>query len=148
MACHSYESDFWYSEVRKWQAIYYLVGGFTPKPLLKGVAVMKRLRSHPVSFRLSDEEYEKFKIKLSKSKLTQTEFFIQAINNQKIMVINSFVPILTELKRQGVNLNQLTHYKNEYSAVTEQELNKSLHDCRVIYRKLYQLADKINNLGE
>lgn len=70
------------------------------------------------------------------------------MKNQKIIVIDSFIPLLTELKRQGVNLNQLTHFKNEYSAVTEQELNKSLHDCRVIYRKLYQLADKISNLGE
>ena len=32
MACHRKGLTFGYSEVRKWQAIYYLVGGFTPKP--------------------------------------------------------------------------------------------------------------------
>ena len=37
MACHRVGLTFGYSEVRKWQAIYYLVGGFTPKPPLKGV---------------------------------------------------------------------------------------------------------------
>lgn len=39
MARHRVGLTFGNSEVRKWQAIHYLVGGFTPKPLLKGVVV-------------------------------------------------------------------------------------------------------------
>ena len=73
---------------------------------------MKRKRSHNVSVRLSDEEYER----------------------------------LVELKRQGTNLNQLTHRINEYSPVTQQEINNALQDCRACYQRVYSMTDKITDL--
>ncbi len=146
MACHIYKFDFWYSEVRKWQAIHYLVGGFAPKPPMKGVHPMKRKRSHQISFRLSDEEYQKFQYKLSHSDMTQTEFFIHAINGQKIRIIKAYIPLLAELKRQGTNLNQLTHRINEYSPVTQQEINNTLQDCRACYHTVYKITEEVNDL--
>ena len=108
---------------------------------------MNRKRTHQVSFRLSDDEFQLLQYKLSRSKMNKTNFFIFAIRNQKILVVEDYVPILAELKRQGSNLNQVAHQLNQYINVPRQEITNTLHDCRACYRKLYQISDKISNTG-
>ncbi|MBQ5563507.1 MAG: plasmid mobilization relaxosome protein MobC, partial [Clostridia bacterium] len=116
-----------------------------PSPLERS-PTMKRKRSHNVSVRLSDEEYERLQYKLSHSDMTLTEFLIKAINGQQIRIIKAYIPLLAELKRQGTNLNQLTHRINEYSSVTQQEINNALQDCRACYQRVYSMTDKITDL--
>ena len=107
---------------------------------------MKRKRSHNVSVRLSDEEYARLQYKLSHSGMTLTDFLIRAVNGQKISIIKSYIPLLAELKRQGSNLNQLTRRINEYSPVTQLEINNALQDCRACYQRVYSMTDKITDL--
>ena len=116
-----------------------------PSPRERSPA-MKRKRSHNVSVRLSDEEYERLQYKLSHSGLTLTEFLINAINGQKINYVKGYIPLIAELKRHGNNLNQLTHRINEYSEVTQQEINNTLQECRECYKKIYQMTVKVTNL--
>ena len=109
---------------------------------------MNRKRSHQVSFRLSDDEFQLLQYKLSRSKMNKTNFFIYAIRNQKILVVEDFVPILAELKRQGSNLNQVAHRFNQYIRVPDEVITNTLNDCRACYAKLFKLADKISNVGD
>ena len=113
----------------------------------KGEITMNRKRSHQVSFRLSDEEYQMLMYKLSQSKMNKTSFFIFAIRNQKIIVVEDYVQILAELKRQGNNLNQIAHRFNQYIRVPDEEILSTLNDCRACYRKLHQISYKISNTG-
>ena len=87
---------------------------------------MKRTRSHQVSFRLNDKEYALLRRKLASSGLSLTEFFIETISKGKVIVISDYIPLLSELKRQGVNLNQLTRRINQFSPTTEQEIITTL----------------------
>ena len=80
---------------------------------------MKRTRSHQVSFRLNDKEYALLQRKLAASGKSLTEFFIETISKGKVIVINDFIPLLLELKRQGVNLNQLVRRANQFSPLSE-----------------------------
>lgn len=109
---------------------------------------MRRNRSHQVSFRLSDDEYQILQYKLTQCKMNKTNFFIFAIHNQKILVVEDFVPILAELKRQGSNLNQIAHRFNQYIRVPDEVITNTLNDCRACYAKLFKLADRISNLGD
>ena len=102
---------------------------------------MKRTRSHQVSFRLNDKEYALLQRKLAASGMSLTEFFIETISKGKEIVISDFVPLLSELKRQGVNLNQLARRANQFSPMTEREIITALQECQNTYRKLYALAD-------
>ena len=104
---------------------------------------MKRTRSHQVSFRLNDKEYALLQRKLAASGLSLTEFFIETIRKGKVIVINDFIPLLSELKRQGMNLNQLTRRINQFSPTTEQEIMATLLQCQNTYRKLYALAEQL-----
>ena len=104
---------------------------------------MKRIRSHQVSFRLSDKEYALLQRKLAASGLSLTEFFIETISKGKLIVINDFIPLLSELKRQGVNLNQLTRRINQFSQTSEREIMTTLQQCQNTYRRLYELSEQL-----
>ena len=109
---------------------------------------MNRKRSHQVSFRLSDDEFQILQYKLSQCKMNKTNFFVFAIRNQKIVVVEDYIPILAELKRQGSNLNQIAHRFNQYIRVPDEVITSTLNNCRACYAKLFKLADKISSVGD
>ena len=104
---------------------------------------MKRTRSHQVSFRLSEKEYALLQRKLAASGMSLTEFFIETISKGKVIVINDFIPLLLELKRQGVNLNQLARRANQFSPLSEHEIITTLQQCQNSYRKLIELSEPL-----
>lgn len=71
-----------------------------------------RNRNKQIVIRLSDEEYQVYMEQVEKSKLTQNEFFIRCITKKKIIVVDGLKETLTELKRIGVNLNQISKNLN------------------------------------
>lgn len=104
---------------------------------------MKRTRSHQVSFRLNDKEYALLQSKLAASGKSLTEFFIETISKGKVIIISDFIPLLSEIKRQGVNLNQLARRANQFSPMTEQEIITTLQQCQNSYRKLIELSEQL-----
>ena len=104
---------------------------------------MPRVRSHQVSFRLSDKEYALLQKKLTASGLSLTEFFIETIRGKEIIIISDFLPLLGELKRQGVNLNQLVRRVTQFSPVAEKEILTTLQECQTTYRKLIDLSEQL-----
>ena len=104
---------------------------------------MPRTRSNQVSFRLSDKEYALLQEKLAASGLSLTEFFIKTISKGKVIIISDFLPLFGELKRQGVNLNQLVRRVNQFSPVSEREILITLQECQDTYRRLYELSKQL-----
>ena len=96
-----------------------------------------------MSFRLSDKEYALLQKKLSESGLSLTGFLIETIRGKEIIIISDFLPLLGELKRQGVNLNQLARRVNQFSPVSEQEILITLQECQDTYRKLIELSEQL-----
>ena len=64
-------------------------------------------------------------------------------NEQIIKIISDFIPLLSELKRQGVNLNQLARRANQFSPLTEREIMTTLQQCQNTYRRLYELSEQL-----
>ena len=98
---------------------------------------MPRVRSHQVSFRLSDKEYALLQKKLTASGLSLTEFFIETIRGKEIIIISDFLPLLGELKRQ------LVRRVNQFSPVAEKEILTTLQECQTTYRKLIDLSEQL-----
>lgn len=71
-----------------------------------------RKRHIQLKIYLSDEEYKIFTEQVEKSNLTQTDFFVKCITKKKINVIDGLKETLVELKRIGVNLNQISKNLN------------------------------------
>ena len=99
-----------------------------------------RNRNHVLYIRLNDKEYAFFENQREKTGLNKTDFLIQLIQNREIKVFNiqpELQEIIHELKKQGVNLNQIARSLNQnpYSQV-----NTSLSDLQTKYG---QISDQI-----
>ncbi|MGL6201391.1 MAG: plasmid mobilization protein [Lachnospiraceae bacterium] len=102
-----------------------------------------RNRNNIVYIRLNDEEYDSFEKQREKTGLNKTDFLIQLIESREIKVFNinpELHEIIHELKKQGVNLNQIARALNQnpYSPT-----NTSLTYLQTEYR---QLSDQILTL--
>ena len=63
------------------------------------------------------------------------EFVILAIINKPVIIIECGGEILTELKRQGNNLNQAVR-NGYYGMDTEQEIKNCIVSLKELYRKI------------
>ncbi len=74
---------------------------------------MPRKRSKQLKFFVSDKELERIKDKVAASKLNQSDFLRKSALEKEIIVIDGIRELVIELKRIGVNLNQLTKLANQ-----------------------------------
>lgn len=76
---------------------------------------MQRKRQHQLLFRLTDAELALFNAKQSASGLNKTEFLLSLLRSATIKVYafeNSAKRICNELRKIGVNLNQVAYLVN------------------------------------
>ena len=132
------------SEERIWLAKYrrqvdVLVREYPKTPIngtnKEGKIIGNRTRPFAYTFRATDKERQIINEKIKQSGLTMTEFVIRAITDKPITVVENVGEILTELKRQGNNLNQAVrnlYYDND----TRAELNSCVSKLKEIYKSL------------
>ena len=101
--------------------------GVTPKPFILEAILIKDTEIH---IRISNKDKRKIQALATKAKLTLSEYIINSSLNAKIIVEADKSQYITELRRIGNNINQITKKVNqgiikEVSLVeVKQELNK------------------------
>ena len=100
-----------------------------------GNKIENRTRPFAYTFRANENEKNLIDKAISASGLTMREFIIRAIINKPVIVIERGGEMLTELKRQGNNLNQAVR-NNYYGIDTEREIKSCIADLKKLYRKI------------
>ena len=87
-----------------------------------------RVRDVSIPFRVTEKELQEIDKRAEKAKLDRTNYLITCALNKKITVLEDLKPLLSELKRIGNNLNQLTWRVNEgtLTAVNLEETKREL----------------------
>ena len=67
-----------------------------------------RKRNKTLTIRLTEKEYETIMKKVIRSGMSMTDFLVTATQQTQIHVAEDTKPLVTELKRIGNNLNQIT----------------------------------------
>ena len=109
-----------------------------------GNIIGNRTRPFAYTFRATDKERQIIDEKMKQSGLTMTEFVIRAIRSEERTVVENAGEILTELKRQGNNLNQAVrnyYYDND----TRAELLSCVKDLRQTYKTIIAAMGGANN---
>jgi len=68
---------------------------------------MKKMKDKTYAFRVSSADLKKIKAQAKRAKLTVTDYLISCALGKEITVIDGLDGVLSELKAQGRNLNQL-----------------------------------------
>ena len=91
-----------------------------------------RTRNRPFYVRLTDEEYALWLRKHKASKLGKTDYFVRMLKGSIIKVYffsQELNNLCRELKKIGVNLNQIAYYANAgYFPQAEQEI-RNIYAC-------------------
>ena len=103
-----------------------------------------RKRNISIPIRVTAKELQAIDEAAKKAKKNRTEYLISAALGKEITVINDLREMLTQLKRIGNNLNQLTRKANahEVEVVDLTEINHSMGE---IYCAIFALARRGDN---
>lgn len=99
-----------------------------------------RNRNHVLYVRLNDKEYDSFEKQRKKTGLNKTDFLIRLIQSREIKMFNvqpELQEIVHELKKQGVNLNQIARSLNQNPYTSA---NTPLIDLQTQYK---QISDQL-----
>ena len=105
---------------------------------------MNKSRPKQLSFRVSEKEWELLQQKISESGKTQQDFILSCVLGKEITNTDGIKEIVPELKRQGVNLNQLVKKLNERGFIDyKKELPETLGEVRAVWQLLRQYLQKL-----
>jgi hypothetical protein len=102
---------------------------------------MPRAKEKQIKFYANEKEYEQIKKKVAKSKLSQQDYLLKCALDKKIIVVEELQPLFIELKKQGVNLNQIAKAINsgEINHVSE----NTFKEFQELWQSLRQLIQKV-----
>ncbi len=98
-----------------------------------GNIIGNRTRPFAYIFRATDKEKQIIDERIKQSGLSMTEFVIRAITDKPITVVENAGEILTELKRQGNNLNQAV--RNYYC---DSDTGEEIQSCVKVLKETYK----------
>lgn len=100
---------------------------------------MNKNRQKQVMFRLSEKEAAELQRKVKQSGMSQQEYILKAVLDKPITNTDGIKEVLPELRRQGVNLNQLTKKLNETGYIDyKQELPQLEKELKEVWQLLKQ----------
>ena len=81
----------------------------------RSYSAVNRTRNKTMNLRFTPEELYEMNEKISKSRMSKTDFVLKCIRNQDVIIVEDLSEAMTEFRRQGVNLNQIAKSLNEYA---------------------------------
>ena len=95
---------------------------------------MNKTRPNKVTVRLSDSELSELKDRIKLSGFNQQQFLTRAIFNKAMMNKEQLHSLLVELRREGVNLNQIARACNTYKVLDdEQKIRQTIEKLEALW---------------
>ena len=95
---------------------------------------MNKTRPNKVTVRLSDSELSELKDRIKLSGFNQQQFLSRAIFNKAMMNKEQLHSLLVELRREGVNLNQIARACNTYKVLDdEQKIRQTIEKLEALW---------------
>ena len=106
-----------------------------------------RKRNKVVPIRFSDHELSVIDANAKQANMSRTEYLVSAGMDKPIVIIDDLKPMLTELRRIGNNVNQLTRKVNsgEIYVVGLNEINEQLGE---VASGLYTIQKEVDRLSQ
>ena len=94
---------------------------------------------------MTQQERNLFDSKMSvTNSRNQTDFFLSVLQSKPIIVINDLTTTLSELKRHGNNLNQISRKLHEFGVV-DGDFETVVQDCWRAYDTLITLEQRLQD---
>lgn len=115
-----------------------------PEPSAERKTEPQRRRSENLRLRLTPEELAYLNEQASLAGMSKTDYIMAAAEGSPVIVIDEVPQLLVELRRQGVNLNQLVRLANETHSVDLPELKAAVQHCLEVQTEIMRMCDTWN----
>lgn len=85
---------------------------------------VERKRNKSVLVRMDEKEYEKYIKLVKKSKLNQQNYNLRCILNKDIYVIDGIQELAMQIRKIGVNINQVVRLSNQENYLHKDDIDK------------------------
>lgn len=100
---------------------------------------MNKNRPNKITFRLSESELQELRARIQKSGFNEQQFLVRALFSKKIIEKEPLHQLLVELRREGVNLNQIARACNSGNVTFETDrINQSIANLEKLWQSLRQ----------
>ena len=98
---------------------------------------MNKTRPNKVTVRLSDSELSDLKKRIKLSGFNQQQFLVRAIFSKAMIDKEQLHGLLIELRREGVNLNQIARAINTYKVLDDTtKINQTIENLEALWQCL------------
>lgn len=80
-------------------------------------------RTRKMTFRLTQDEYDLIKKKVDESGTSQQQFLLKTALEKEIIHIKEYQDLIFQIKKIGININQITKHCNETGIVLESDIS-------------------------
>lgn len=98
-----------------------------------------RTRNVRIEFRCTPEESQIINEKAAAAGMNRTDFLIKSLSEKEIVIHKNLAETLSELRRQGINLNQALRLAK--ANIDFEKLKIAIQNCNELYEK-YLIAWK------
>ena len=105
----------------------------------------KEIRNQRITFRISPTEKKYLEEQASKAHMSVSSYLIKLSENKRIIVAEKVPDLYIEIRRIGVNINQIAHMANSQKYVTEPQMRETirlLQDVKENMEKIVQEVEK------
>lgn len=95
-------------------------------------------RTRKMTFRLTEDEYNTIKDKVSEAGISQQKFLLQTALEKEIIHIKEYQDLIFQIKKIGTNINQITRHCNEAKYISDSEVAEVKRGLEDIWQLLNQ----------
>jgi len=95
-------------------------------------------RTRKMTFRLTDEEYKIIKAKVDEAGISQQQFLLKTALDKEIIHIKEFQELIFQIKKIGININQIAKRTNETGHISENDMEELKGGLDQIWQSLKQ----------
>ena len=130
---------------------------------------MSTKKTERLQLRLSPEEKEMLMKKAAESRMTVSDYLANLVANKKVETVKSIPALIYEIRKIGVNINQIAHIGNSQRYLDNNLLNKVIadmenvktlaqkilaevynadeHSIRTLEQRINELIERVDNIG-
>ena len=95
-------------------------------------------RTRKMTFRLTEDEYSIIKDKVNESGTSQQQFLLKTALGKEIIHIKEFQELIFQIKKIGININQITKKANETQFISDADISEIKGGLDKIWQLLKQ----------
>ena len=101
-----------------------------------------RTRSDRLCLGLTPDEKQRISDGAKNAGMSRTDFILNAVEGNRVVVITDLSAVNMELSRHGNNLNQIARCLNQRGHVSRETIEKTCQSCQYAYEQLVQFIDR------